>query len=199
MLQPQSYRNLKPQHQHWVSLYIRNGCDPIKTSQQMFSADSPEQIKRRSRTMMQNQNIQQAISDKLLRQEEKYNTSRQAMTERLFSLIDKVALLPEGEQKLSHLKFILSVYNELNKIAGHHQTTVNTNEQRSITVQLVGIDDAETINNRIEDATIIVEPIKIEPSSLVDPIPFSLDDLDEISDELPEDLMDDPAKDSSQD
>lgn len=206
MPQLPSFRRLIPQHQAFVNAYFRANCDPTEAMIILHPNDDRNLNVRRGWRLMERPDVKEAIGDLQQQAAEKHLLSREDMLKELYDLIARANGLPDAGVKLSTLKFSKDVLSEMAKVLGYNSSTVNTNEQRNITVQLVGIDDTAAPAPAITDATIIEEPKTIPDAVQMelsfppsDPIPFSLDDFPEDQDDLPFDLDDDPTKDSSQD
>lgn len=82
---------------------------------------------------------------------------------------------------------------EVSAISGHHHSTVKHEESRSITVQLVGMDDpveAPVVDVDPDDAPTGLQLPEPVPPTPPEPVLYGLSDLDHISEEDPP-----PAKD----
>lgn len=182
-----SYHALKPQHQAFVAHYIRSGCDATKACQALHPEDDEKTNKARGWKLISKPEIRNAIAEKLDQQVVKYNTGRDAIVERLFKLFEKIDALPP-EQAVKAIKLELDVLKEVSAISGHHiQRTVS---DQSITIELVGVDHTGAEVLPVIDVPNV--PRLPDPS---DPLTFSLDEIDHLSDDPPEDLPEHPSHD----
>lgn len=191
MSQLPSYRALSTPHQAFVQAYVRSGCDATKAAALLHPNDSDETNQRRGWKLLQREDIKTAIADKLEQGITKYNTSREAMVERLFGLLDDVANLPESKQRVSHLKFVLDVYAQIAKISGLQHVHHHHDHQRSISINLQGVDvhgvPIQDIPTRIVNDTPAPEQdaaqlaISFPPA---DPVRYSMDELLDPDNEL---------------
>ena len=177
--------------------YLRAGCDATKAVASLQPELRHEQQQRKGWRMLQHPDIRQAISDKLQQREEKYDTSRIAIVERLFSLLAKVERLPDTQLSRA-IKLELEVLKELSAISGHHIQRHEV-DSRSVSINLVGmtapaIDDVNA-NAEQEQPELLEQPKKMFLPHNEDPaidLTFDLSDLDDISSDEPEDIEEDP-------
>jgi hypothetical protein len=133
--------------------------------------------------------VRQAIQDKLEQRLTKYNATREAITERLFDLIDDVGEMPEDKRgKISQGRFIREVLDSIAKVSGlqhvHHH---HEHQQAPIQINLNGIKKPPMPGNEIPDAVLVPDEsaspqlaISFPPD---DPVKYDLSDLDDISQE----------------
>ena len=191
--QPLSYQLLPIKKKVFVLEFLRSGCNAFITMKNLNPNDSDQTNSARASRMMSDEGVQAAISDKLDQRLVKHDTSREAMTARLFDLIADVANLPESKQRISHLKFILDVYGQIAKISGLNQTKhTHDHNHRSI---VVNINDVDHEGNVIEGKAESVDCARLEegdPGQLaisfpsVHAVPYTLEEL--LSDDLPDDM-----------
>lgn len=176
--------------------YLRAGCDATKAVASLQPEWTHEQHQRKGWRMLQHPDIRQAITDKLQQREEKYDTSRIAIVERLFSLLDKVERLPDTQLSRA-IKLELEVLKELSAISGHHIQRHEV-DSRSVSINLVGM--SAPASTEQEQPELLEQPKKLFLPHNEDPAPdltFDLSDLDDISspDEPEEDIEEDPDDD----
>lgn len=95
MSQLPSYSRLSLPHQAFVHAYLKHGCDGVKAVAALFPDLSHDQHVRKAWNLSQREDVRIAIADKLAEREEKYDTSRLAIVERLFKLMEKLEQLPQ--------------------------------------------------------------------------------------------------------
>lgn len=173
----------------------------------MHPNDSEGTNRVRAHRMMNNPNIKQAISDKLVLRESKYDTSRQAIVERLFGLFDKLERLPDTQLARS-IKLELEVLRELSSISGHHIQRHEV-DSRNVSINLVGIEQPASNSVDVPAETKLIDIPAEQPSSLPpgnDPVVYArqneepapdllydLSDLDDISEPAEDDpVAEDP-------
>ncbi len=188
MHQPPSYNRLKPSEKVFVLEFIRSGCDAFRAMCNLHQSDDEKTNRIRANRMMKDPEVIEAISDKMDRHNAKHATTREAMIARIDALMERALALPDGDQKLSVLKFHLECTREMNRILGYHTTTHLHKTDNNISIELVGVDD--------QGVAIVVpeeQPKAIEegdPSQLAisfpsfDPVSYDLSDLDDISEEV---------------
>lgn len=180
--------------------YLRAGCDGVKAIASLHPELTKEQCYNRSYNLLQREDIKQAISDKLALRESKYDTSRQAIVERLFGLFDKLERLPDTQLARS-IKLELEVLRELSSISGHHIQRHEV-DSRNVSINLVGIEQpaGNSVDVPAETKEEINEPEQAPPQLLFprneEPAPdlvFGLDDLGHISEPSEDDpVTEDP-------
>lgn len=189
MKQPLSYQLLKPFQKIFVLEFLRCGCNARQAVDNIYGTDNTKSNSSRTSRLINNPAILAAIEDKIDLTMTQHSTTKDAMTERLFSLIEQVSQLEEGQQKLSHLRFILDVYAEVNKISGLHSMRHTHEEKRSIEISFGGMDDDD---RSLPEAEILSLPEEHVPET----VPYDLSDIDHISsedDDLEQDSTNDPT------
>lgn len=174
--------------------YLRAGCDATKAVASLQPEWTHEQQQRKGWRMLQHPDIRQAISDKLQEREQKYDTSRIAIVERLFSLLEKVERLPDTQLSRA-IKLELEVLKELSAISGHHIQRHEV-DSRSVSINLVGMTAPAIDDVNAQAPASAEQPKKMFLPHNEDPaidLTFDLSDLDDISSpDEPEDIEEDP-------
>lgn len=176
MSQLPSYSALSLPHQMFVHAYIKHG-DGAKAIAALHPELSHEQCVRKAWKLSQRDDIKHAIQDKLREREERYDTSRLAIVERLFRLLEKIEHLP-SQQMARAIKLELEVLKEVSAISGHHLMKHEHTDNRNITVQLIGIDEPPV------DVVAEIPAPELVPLEPQEPVRYDLSDLDDISDEV---------------
>lgn len=198
MPQLPSFRRLSPAHQAFVNAYFRANCDPTEAMMILHPQDERIVNVRRGWKMMQRPDVKEAIGDLHTQTVERSVMSKEDVYHEILDLLTEAKGLDALtlREKLGRIKASRELIEVMMKLLGYGTTNINTTEEKSITVQLVGIDPTQEVPVEIQDEQ--PEPKQLEMD--FDPVVYDLSELDDLSgdddDSLP--FTPDPDEDSVQ-
>ena len=148
------WKDLTAKEKAFVQQLLLEGFDPIKAYRYAYSDKASTmndtQINSAAKRIMNKSAVMSAVDEKKEAQLVKHQASFEVMLKKMFELCDQVSSLPADEQNIKHLRFILDVYKEINKMSGNH-TPVIPQQQQITPVQINFIRRQEEPQNNTID------------------------------------------------